>query len=140
MDLDILVDEVTREIMRRLNAQDSGGVLLLDGCPGGLLAAGVAQKSGTDLCGCGYVLMTAEQYCALTGGAGAPCVAAPAVEKPCCDGVVVDLTAKRLLHERDLRDHNAQSGTVVKISKKTIITALAHDYAKSVGIKIVKDN
>ena len=69
--------------------------------------------------------------------------AAPA----CCCAVLesvrdgsVDLRGKHLLHERDLRDHNIGRDSVVRVSKNTIVTALAHDYAKGLGAKIVKGN
>jgi len=35
-----------------------------------------------------------------------------------------------------LRDMNAGRGDVVNVSNKTIVTALAHDYAKGIGARI----
>jgi len=52
----------------------------------------------------------------------------------------VDLRGKRLLHERDLRENNVQRDTVIKVSKKTIVTALANDYAKGLGVRIIREN
>jgi len=139
MDVEKLIDLVTQEIVRRLNAGfGSDTVLLLDGCGRELLADGthaVTDAGGAD---CGFVLMTAEYYRALTGTGAKPAAGAP----PCCRAGCADviLTEKKLVHERDLREHNVRSGDVVRVSKKTIVTALANDYAKSVGAKIVRES
>jgi hypothetical protein len=148
LDMDQLVEAVTKELLLRLNQAPARTVLTLDGCTEDLLADGCRPVCKAD---CGdafdYVLMTAETYRALSAQ-GAPVVAhaaAPPAEGgrdcgfDCAAGDhTVDLTDKRLLHERDLRDHNVQNGSVVRVSKRAIITALANDYAKGHGVKIVK--
>ena len=145
-DLDQLVEAITKEILKRINAGKPKSVLALEGCPSDIVSGDYEVTN--DPCGeYGYVLMTAETYRALTCGKPAVCVppaqddpkecAECAEDKTCAAGAVIDLSAKRLLHERDLRDNNARRGDVIKVSKRTIITALAHDYAKSIGVKII---
>jgi hypothetical protein len=141
-DVDSIVDIVTREIVRRLGESENSetGVLLTDGCPDDLVSGNYdAKRGGAD--GCKYVLLTAEAYKALTSGGSCAKPADAESEKSArCDGEGVDLRGKRLLHERDMREHNVQRDTVIKVSKKTIITALAHDYAKGLGVRIIREN
>lgn len=140
MDLDKMVDAVTQEIMRRLNGQGAARVVVFGDVPDGLLAGGYDVTKGreyADVAGCDYIVMTAASFAQFHGGAAAP--TAPAAEECCCcEGAMIDLTGKRLIHERDLRDHNAKNGDVVKVAGNAIITALAHDYAKGHGIKFSK--
>lgn len=147
LDMEKLVDSVTKMIMERLesagqsapcSAPDRGAVAVFGEVPQGMIQGDYAIRQGGncgDIGDCGYVLMTAERFRALRGDAACPPAAAAC---PAGEGRVVDLSAKRLLHERDLRENNAQGGTVVLVGKKTIITALAHDYARSIGVKIQK--
>ena len=136
-DVDHLIDMVTKEIVRRLDESEKDCVLVTDGCPEDAVSENFDAVRGNDPGGCKYVLLTEAAYRSLVGGGAAPaCCNEPAA---CCDGSV-DLRGKRLLHERDLRDHNVQRDTVVLVSKKTIVTALAHDYAKGLGAKIVRQN
>ncbi len=142
MDMDKLVDAVTRVIMERLN--DTGGgsnVVAFGDVPAGLIGAGYDVKRGTtcaDIEGCDYIVMTVDSYRAFHGMA--PAAAAPAAPAcaACGAGKVIDLTAKRLVHERDLRDANTQTGDTVLVGPKAIVTALAFDYAKGLSAKITK--
>jgi len=157
LDFERLTDIVTKAIVARLNAQGGNAVLLLAGAPEGVVAAGV-ETTRDPAAGYGCVLMTAQAYQALAGvcpgaacvgvgagvgagagGAGNGAAAKPVVganiEGTCCPASV-EFANKRLLHERDLRDANVGRGTVVKVTKRTIVTALAHDYAKGLGAKI----
>jgi len=137
-DVDHLIDMVTKEIIRRLGESEKDCVLVMDGCPEDAVSENYDVVRGNDLGLCKYVLLTEAAYRALVGGTAAPaCCEEPAT---CCCGDSVDLRGKRLLHERDLRDNNVQRDTVVLVSKKTIVTALAHDYAKGLGAKIVRKN
>jgi hypothetical protein len=141
LDIDAIVEAVTKEILKRLNASAEDCVLTLEGCPDGVISDGYGTKKGKDSDGCGYVLMPAGMYRSLTGGSvKAISAQQPKMSECCCCGDVLDLRGKRLLHERDLRENNAAGGMVVKVSKKTIVTALAHDYAKGLGAKIVRED
>jgi hypothetical protein len=143
-DIDHLVDVVTKEILRRIGESDGADVLITDGCPGDVVSEKYGAAQGTDPGCCKYVLLTAEAYKALLKGCGVASAPESGGNEEssccCCGGEAVDLRGKRLLHERDLRDHNVQRDTVVRVSKKTIITALAHDYAKGLGVKIVRES
>ena len=138
-DVDRLVDMVTKEIIKELGGSEKDSVLVTAGCPEDAVSENYNAVRGSDPCCCKYVLLTADAYKSLMGECEAQCCAN---SEPSCgssDGSV-DLRGKRLLHERDLRDHKVQRGTVVRVSKKTIITALAHDYAKGLGARIVREN
>ena len=136
-DVDRLIDIVTEEIIRRLGESEKNCVLVTEGCPEDAVSENYNAVRGNDPGGCKYVLLTEAAFRSLVGGTAAPaCCEEPAA---CC-ACSVDLRGKRLLHERDLRDHNVQRDTVVIVSKKTIVTALAHDYAKGQGAKIVREN
>ena len=142
MDIDKLVDAVTRVIMERLN--DTGGackVVAFGDVPAGLVGAGYDVKRGStcaDIGDCDYIVMTAESYRAFHGIAPASSPAPAAAACAACAGKVIDLTGKRLVHERDLRDANTQSGDTVLVGPKAIVTALAFDYAKGLSAKITK--
>ena len=141
IDVDRLVETVTKEIIRRMEESERDCVLVTDGCPEDAVSNKYYIVRGNDPGFCKYVLLTEAAYRSLAGSVTAEGTAAKCCEEPttCCDGSV-DLRGKRLLHERDLRDHNVQRDTVVRVSKKTIVTALAHDYAKSLGAKVVREN
>jgi hypothetical protein len=163
-DVEKIVDIVTGEILRRLRDAgecEQGGqnelnelntlnalkVLVTEGCPADIVSGGYSGVHGCDAGSCKYVVLTAEAYNAFArrGGTG---VLPPSETAPCCDGggldgcrgETVDLRGKRLLHERDLRENNVGRGMVVKVSKRTIVTALANDYAKGQGARIVREN
>ena len=139
-DVDRLIDMVTKEIVRRLGeSAERDCVLVTDGCPEDAVSENYDAVRGNDPGSFKYVLLTEAVYKALVGG----CAAAPVCcedTSACCRDGSIDLRGKRLLHERDLRDHNVQRDTVVMVSKKTIVTALAHDYAKGLGAKILREN
>ena len=138
LDVDRLIDLVTKEIMRRLSESGKDCVLVTDGCPQDVVSESYCAVGEDNPGECKYVLLTEAAYRALIGGApAAECRREP---EPCLFEDAVDLRGKRLLHERDLRDCNAHRGTVVRVSKKTIVTALANDYAKGLGAKIVREN
>lgn len=139
MDIDRIVDTVTKVILQRLNgmqpAADSTKIVTFGDIPDGMISADYQVRKGRD-CGdiddCGYIVMSAKSFRSLHGIA--------TEQAPCPQhGRVVNLCEKRLVHERDLREHNVQSDTVVMVGKKAIITALAFDYVKSIGAKIQKE-
>lgn len=138
MDMEQLVEAVTRAIMQRLDS-DGPRIVRFGDVPDGLFCDGAQVKpgeTGADIEGCDYIVLTAERFYALHGGGAEKSADAPLCAEP--GGQNIDLTAKRLIHERDLRDHNAKSGDVVRVAKNAIVTALAHDYAKGIGAKIVR--
>ena len=137
LDVDRLVEIVTKEILRRIGEPEKTGVLVTDGCPEDAVSEKYGAVKGSNPGCCKYVLITADAYKLLVDGI-VPC--GKESEPACCCEDSVDLRGKRLLHERDLRDHNVQRDTVVRVSKNTIVTALAHDYAKGLGARIVKEN
>ena len=139
LDVDRLIDMVTKEIVRRLGeSAEKDCVLVTDGCPEDAVSENFDAVRGNDPGSCKYVLITEAAYKALVGGSAAPVCGGDTAA--CRRDGSIDLRGKRLLHERDLRDHNVQRDAVVIVSKKTIVTALAHDYAKGLGAKIVREN
>jgi hypothetical protein len=202
-DFDSLADQVTKELLRRLSRDAAKGVLVLGGCPDGIVSEPYSAVREAEL-GDGafsYVLLPAAAYRALAGvgggstregggggrndsrggggdgrndgggiggvegagagggdGWGASERPAPACEaasgslaanaSPAHGGSMsgtasgggdIDLTGKRLLHERDLREHGVRSGSVVRVSRRAIVTALASDYAKGHRIRIARE-
>ena len=137
MDFEKLVELATKAIYERLN-NGVKKVAIFGFVPEGLISGAEikAVKSCTDIEGCDYVVMSAADFSNLTSGkSGSLPVSAPEAYR---EGTVIDFSGKRLLHERDLRDMNAARGDIVKVSGNTIITALAHDYAKGIGARIQK--
>ena len=136
LDVDHLIDLVTNEIIRRLGESEKDRILVTDGCPADAVSENYEAVTGNDPGVCKYVLLTETAYRSLVAGAAVP---GRCEESAACGGSV-DVRGKHLLHERDLRNHNVHRDTVILVSKKTIITALALDYAKSLGAKIVREN
>ena len=140
LDVERIVDQVTREIMKRLGDGCGNSVFVAGGCPADAVSGGYETVSDGDPMNCDYVLLTAAEYKSLIGRGNQEESAGEKNGEPCCGGKIVDLRGKRLLHERDLREHNACRDMVFRISRKTIITALANDYAKGLGVRIVREN
>lgn len=157
MEIDKLVDAVTKVIMEKLQQEDGGNampkVVLYGDVPVDMVKTGCDICRGTvpaDAAGCDYIMMSASSFRALHGieapadvaqetAPKAECAPEQAAACECCGGNTVDLTGKRLIHERDLRDSNAQRDDIIKVDKKAIITALAYDYAKGIGAKFSKE-
>ncbi len=141
MDIEMLVELATKAILERLSSRIPRVVTFGD-IPEGLIAGAevTAGKSCADIDGCDYIVLSAAAFKELHGGAGGA-AKPPEQAAPCAqaEGGVIDLRGKRLIHERDLRDANAARGHLVRVDKKAIITALAHDYAKGIGAKITKE-
>jgi hypothetical protein len=143
MDIDRLVEAVTQALIERLGCPGAK-VVSFGAVPSGLIGPGVQVKDGlrpADVEGADYIVMTAQAFREFHGGvvpaglslaanAGAVVVGA----KP--GGAGIDLTAKRLVSERDLKDNSVGRGTVVKVGPRTIVTALARDFANGVGATI----
>ena len=138
-----MVEQATLAILARLNAAETKKIVAFGDIPDGIIAGGdvKAGKTCADIEGCDFIVMSAESFYAFHGGKPAEKAAVVPAAAPadCCGGKTVDLTGKRLIHERDLRDQNTARGDVVRVSKNAIITALAHDYAKGIGAKIQKE-
>lgn len=140
MDFDKLVSEVTRMIMERLQEKNLPKVVQFGHVPEGLIGSACEVCKGTtpaDTEGCDYIVMSAESFRQFHGG----CKEQQAAEPVCvaCEEQAIDLRGKRLVHERDLREQNAKRGDVVRVDKNVIITALAADYAKSIGARFSKE-
>ena len=138
MDIEKLVELATKAIFERLN-NGVTTVAVYGNVPEGLFSGAELKTANScaDAEGCDYVVMSTSKFCEMVG---ANCceskTAAFASFEVQCEGKVIDFSGKRLLHERDLRDMNAGRGDVVNVSNKTIVTALAHDYAKGIGARI----
>jgi len=136
LDFERLVELATKAIFERLS-NGNPKVAVFGNVPDGLVAGADMKpaRSCSDAEGCDYVVMSVASFCEMTGVKFSAAAFAPEVRR---DGTIIDFSGKRLLHERDLRDMNAARGDVIKVSANTIVTALAHDYAKNIGAKIEK--
>ena len=153
MDQDRIVDLVTKAIMDRLAGSGAGAagagkagveVVAFGNVPEGVLAPGVAPRRGqgpSDVDGAQVIVLTAEAFRAFHGGIPASASAAGSAASACCGGAAagccdVDLTAKRLIQEADLK--SVAPGSTVRLGQGAILTALARDAAKAGGLTIVK--
>lgn len=154
MDMEKLVDAVTKKILERLQLPcDEPKIVAFGDVPAAMLPGGVTVKKGetcADLADCDYIIMTAKSFYdvnfnCLDGDPDRKPKPEKAAEPAACGEATppankqIDLREKRLVHERDLREHNAQKGDVVLVSRKAIITALAQDYANIHGAAIQRD-
>ncbi|MDR0415729.1 MAG: hypothetical protein LBH76_00145 [Propionibacteriaceae bacterium] len=97
--------------------------------PPGLLAADcriTVGRSPHDVEGSDYILMTIASFRAYHGAGASD------------GGRIIDLTAKRLIHERDIREAAAGRGDTLKVARDAIVTSLACDYAQSLGVKLAQ--
>ena len=151
MDNEALVDAVTRIIMERVAQMEAGAaggggssVVTFGEIPAGLLGPGFAVRSGqsaSDTSGADFIVLTQEAFRAFHGGgipAGLAGVGAPAAAGGCCGSETVDFSAKKVVSERDIRALNLSAGAVIKVGAGAIVTALARDYANTLGAKIVR--
>jgi len=136
LDFEKLVELATKAICERLG-NGVAKVAVFGDVPDGLVTGAEIKKANscTDAEGCDYVVMSTASFCNMMG---IKCEAAATVSEAHREGSVIDFSGKRLIHERDLRDMQASRGDVIKVSGKTIVTALAHDYAKGIGARIQK--
>ncbi|MDR1825458.1 MAG: hypothetical protein LBR27_09090 [Bifidobacteriaceae bacterium] len=165
MDKDKLVDTVTRIIMERLNgaggppaASAGPSAVLFGNVPAAVVGDGIKTRQGTspsDTAGADYIVMTQAAFRAFHGGAipaalgGVPAAVAGATSATagcscggggcasCCGGAI-DLTGKKLISERELKQSGAGQGDAVLVCPKAIVTALARDYANATGINLVR--
>ncbi|MDR1449937.1 MAG: hypothetical protein LBI84_07025 [Propionibacteriaceae bacterium] len=163
MDTEKLIDLATQAIMERLTAPSGAKVTAFGDVPPGLLGPGcqvTAGRSPSDVEGADCIVMTMAAFRAFHGGAipaglaGIPPAAAvptpasapapvsapvaPAAAAPAASRII-DLTAKRLIHERDLKDSGALKGDVVTVGRQAIVTALARDWAHGACVRLVKE-
>ena len=143
MDLEKLVDSVTKEIMRRLREQEAQKrVLVLEpDCPlTPLLEQEYAVDYAQDLRGAqeyDYVLVPRAQIAALCGAAAS---SAAAAEKPACSGDgALDFTGKKLIHERELAEACKYGIKSLRVCKKAIITSLAADLIRDRGLTVIRE-
>jgi len=167
MEREALVDNVTKIIMERLNAGSgsaSGGasgasVVTFGDVPANLLGAGASVRQGrtpADVDGAQYIVLTQQAFRVLHGGvvpaalggvanlsassASAETSGASATTPGCsfCGGTSFDLTGKKVIGDRDIRALGLSTGATVRVDAKAIVTALARDYATSVGATITR--
>jgi len=154
MEQEALVDSVTRMIMERLNGGGSpasgASVVTFGDVPASLLGPGVAVRQGrtpSDVDGAQYIVLTQEAFRVLHGGVapvalgGVASLAAsptPAAASCCGGGDSFVLTGKKLISDRDVRTLGLTSGSTLRVDPGAVITALARDYATSVGAKIIR--
>lgn len=137
MDLERLVEAVTKEIICRLEQGNTPTVCCIDCVPNGVFSTQVEQVEPSRLSQSDYVLVSRETYEQLSGKTS-PVAPSFSTASRNSDSSCFDLSQKRLLHERDVRDSGAVCGDFIQVGKNTIVTALASDYAKSCGVTIVK--
>lgn len=83
------------------------------------------------------IILAGRGGCARAPQADAPCAAAPADPAPCrAKEIRLD---KRVVTERDISAASADKVTCIHIGEKTILTALAVDYAKARDIRLTRD-
>ena len=148
MDLEKLVDAVTKEIMRRLREQDTRpSVLILEpDCPVSPLfqpeyevtcAPDAGNRQAYD-----YVLVPRARYDVFCTNCVASASASPPPEGPKaepCPGSVLDWSEKKLIHERELAEactHNIKS---LRIGHRAIVTSLAADLIRDRGLTLLKE-
>lgn len=137
LDMERLVDAVTKEIMKRLNT-GTKRVLVLGGgkdCEIASLLSGAfsvdCKDSLDNAAAYDYVVLPSS----VLGGDGGK-AAATRHEPPA--GEALDLTGKRLIHERELREKCTGGASCVRVDKKAIITSLAADYIKSRKLTVLR--
>ena len=159
MNVEQLVDIVTREVMNYLQASTAAKrVCVLPGEESRAfvqaLETGFSVECSENYEHCDYVVVPRSMLEALSNGAATNagnCVSAPAVapgvasaslkaEACLCapeaeKGETLDLSHKRLVHEQDVRGRRKVQKVIV--SRKAIITALAHDYCNKYQIEFV---
>lgn len=139
MDIERLVDAVTKEIMCRLDGMQKGGnnICCVDCNPLALFSSEANILGTGNIANSDYVVLPRAEYEQLKG-------CKPSAESLTTTGGsyassnCFDFSNKKLLHESDVRNSGAVCGDTIGVGKNTIITALAADYAKSNNIKIVK--
>ena len=144
MEREALVDNVTKIIMERLNGTGTPtSVVAFGDVPASLLGMGVVVRQGStpaDVDGAPFIVLTQETYRALHGGVSPVALGkvAKAAASPACCSSAFDLTGKKLIGDRDVRALGLTAGATVRVDAGAVVTALASDYATSVGATIVR--
>jgi len=145
MDNEELVDAVTRIVMEHLAAEPAfPSVVAFGDVPDSILGTDLNRREGvspSDAEGAQYIVLTRAAFLAFHGGpipaglfgSGAPIgTEAVPVEEACH----ADLSGKKVVCERDVRELNLSNGCVVTVSPNAIVTALARDCVMSRGARI----
>lgn len=150
LDIDKLVDSVTKVIMEKLNGQappsedpqrQKSDVVTFGDIPMELINSGYSvapAKSCADIEDAYFVVMSARSFREIHRGCAEPASSQQPADTAEQSGNLIDLSSKQLIHERYLRENNAGRGDRIVVAKRAIVTALACDYAKSIGAVIVK--
>ncbi len=148
MDLNKLVDAVTKEIMSRLQKQDTRpSVLVLEpDCPVAPLLEqqyGISCAEDTEnLQSYDYVLVPRAKYHVFCTN----CVASTAASQPAesknteqCPDKTLDWTDKKLIHERELAEACTHNIRCLRIANRAIVTALAADFIRDRGLTLIRE-
>lgn len=135
MDLQVLIDRVTEEVMRSLGNLCCGGnptVTILSNKTEETLKELLQEKfevTESDGSTSDYMVLSKEKYEELISGKALPSTT--------CDiphHSVIDFTEKKVITQRDLTSLNFTTIHTIKIKKSTIITALAKEMLQSRGV------
>ena len=152
MEREALVENVTKIIMERLNGGAAGApgvsVVSFGDVPSNILGAGVTVRQGrtpSDVEGAQYIVLTQQAFRLLHGGVVPVALGGVANlssnDATCCgcdadSAPDFDLTGKKVVGDHEVRALGLTSGAVVRVDPKAIVTALARDYATSLGATI----
>lgn len=152
--MDQLVDKITAEILRRMKEkiqeaqaeeQATKRFLVLGKDPHCEIAALLGQTYQADVKpnlhdaqDYDFVVMPVSFLSRLGTKSTAKPEACSVVPEVAAQDHVLDLTEKKLLHERELMERcSARTGSI-RIGKRAIVTHLAMDYLKKQGITVVR--
>lgn len=140
-----LVEKITTEVMRRLAAKEPSPRILVLGKQPDCRIAKCLQKEMTAEIRPNLEAMQAYDFVVLPVGylqkqlqkkTEQP-TSAPA-KASCSSKQIVDWTAKKLIHERELTDQKITTHACLHIGKQTIVTQLAAEYLQKHKIEVVK--
>lgn len=145
MDLEKLVERVTKEIMKMLQASDGKQTVLLVGeTENKDMAAALGDQYQVECCtslanaaAYDYVMLPTS-YLYGPHCAALEAVPAPSLVTASAVGGQLDLTGKKLIHERELREKCTSGICTIKVDEKAIITSLAADLIKSRQLTVVR--
>lgn len=144
-DIDILVESVTNEIMRRLTQIERQRVLVIDGDEKCDIAGTLGAKYETvikpvlqDVDAYDYIVLPTANLRQIIEGDKVNRLGALSHTENAAIGAdrTLDLRNKRLVHERELRARCTPNVTRLVLGKGTIITQLALDFIKEGNLTI----
>lgn len=139
-----LIEKVTAELMKQLQAEAESCLIVGDNAPlAELLSQQYRVETKDNLMGAAaydYIVIPASYLCELqykkaeipVKAEGAP------IEKLSVDNESLDLTQFRLISERMLADGAVRGVKTVMVSEKAIVTALAQEYLEENDITLTR--